>query len=155
MVSGPVSLTFIDLLNLPKGVLRQVGEDLDLALPPQADKWQLASILARVERGDIESIEPGFLFAGSTSVTFLRLAEPHGDKGQGNGAASLVRQPLTGESIAEDDVRRALNGTVEHDPFDESGRPAEITEKPQLIAARPQQDGTMVLTFAVAKRVTH
>lgn len=144
----PVSQRFIDLLNMPGPALRRLAAEQNVEYRPGAGKWDIARAVARsTSREELEDASDGFLYAGSTSMSwFLFVAPDDADEDDPD-----TFYPLEGEELDLDDVREALDELSEGDPFDEEDRPDSIDREPKLVLAREWRDG-IVMTFAVAKR---
>ncbi|HEX4188575.1 MAG TPA: hypothetical protein VHY83_11810 [Solirubrobacteraceae bacterium] len=148
----PVPQLVIDLLNVPVPTLRKVaarhgvGEGISTLR-----KWDLAQAVSRIPRGELEAEIGEYLYAGSTSLSWVRLA-PAGE--EINDEDPDAFSGLRGVELSGTDVLRALGEHGDADPFSETARPEEIDETPKLVVAREQDDGYM-LTFAVAKRIGH
>jgi hypothetical protein len=159
---APVSQRFIDLLNVPLAVLRDIGEDKQITGWASMRKWPLAHQLSELPRTELERRTLGFLYAGQTSVTFFRLAPPQkapkDDKKQeppkeGDGASAPAPQPveqpvLEGTALDPKDVDAALRAlSSAGDPYNETSRPASVTREPQLVVARKRDYGSVLATF--------
>lgn len=152
-----VSQRFIDLLNMPMPALRKLAKDREADLPPggAAGKWDLAKAVARTgTRDELEADSDGFLYAGSTAMSWFRLVpEDVVEEDEDNQIVAAEFYPLDAPPLDLETVKAALVNHAEGDPFDEEDRPAEITAKPKLILAREWRDG-ILMTFALAKRLT-
>lgn len=146
-----VSQRFIDLLNMPLGALRQLAEQLDVETSKAMPKWDIARVLAPVSRPDLEEQSDGFLYAGSTSLSWFRLVSINAAI-DGHDSGQLY--PLVGDLIDDEEAAGALDENAEGDPFSEISRPADITSQPKLVVAHERDDG-FFMTFALAKRVGH
>jgi hypothetical protein len=144
-----VSQRFIDLLNMPVGALRALARERDLDIPAGVKKWDLARLLSRVPREELEAQSDGYLYAGSTSLSWFRLIDDDLVIDQDDPSAFYE---FDGEDLDSDAVTTALVEHAEGDPFSETSRPEEITSEPKLVVAHAWEDG-MFMTFAVAKRV--
>jgi hypothetical protein len=146
-----VSQRFIDLLNMPLGALRRLAEELQVDVPPGGKKWDVARRLAAAPRGELEEQSDGYLYAGSTSLSWFRLV-PLDEEIDWDALDDFY--PLDGDAVDDDQVREALGDHAEGDPFSETSRPASITPAPKLVVAHEREDGYF-MTFAVAKRAGH
>lgn len=145
-----VSQRFIDLLNMPVPALKRLAEASGIELPATVSKWDVArAVSSALSRDDLEDASDGFLYAGRTSMSWFRLVEAAEDEDDPE-----LYYPLEGEGLDQDAVIAALTSQAEGDPFSEGDRPAEITSAPKLVLAREWRDGVL-MTFAVAKRLTH
>jgi hypothetical protein len=145
-----VSQRFIDLLRLPVARLRHLADAKGFDLPGDATHWDLARQLSHLPRSDIEEGSQGFLYAGSSSLSWFRLAEGEGPQEDDPDAYHAI----TGESIESEAIETALRSISEHDPFSETERPSMVTKSPTLVVAMERDDGVYLLNFAVARRVT-
>lgn len=145
-----VSQRMIDLLNAPMPTLRKMARARELPVS-NVRKWELASALSRLSREELEQGAEGYLYAGSTSLSWIRFVP-----------ANMVIEeddldavyPLRGEELPADRVPDVLRAHSEGDAFSETSRPDDITEMPKLIVAREWDDG-YILTFGIAKRIGH
>ena len=96
----------------------------------------------------LEEQSDGYLYAGSTSLSWVRLVDD-GEEIDEDQADDFY--PLNGVSLNGKDVIAALENNSEGDPFSETSRPEEITSAPKLVVAHEWQDG-FFMTFAAAKR---
>lgn len=128
-----VSQEFINLLNLPLKRLRSMAEELDVSLPTGARKWDVVKELAKLGPGKLAPQASEWIYAGQTSVTFVRV---------GNGTA-LDEAAVVG---ALTDMCDGVN------PFENDVRPDALTRKPALIHAAKTGD-RMFLSFGVKKPV--
>lgn len=143
-----VSQRFIDLLNMPAPALKRLAADRNVKHSAGASKWDIAQAVARSSsREELEEASDGFLYAGSTSMSWFRLVEPDDAAEDGPDTYYL----LEGEALDLAVVREALEDLSEGDPFDEDDRPDTIDREPKLVLAREWRDGVL-MTFAVAKR---
>lgn len=149
----PVSQTFIDLLRLPAPRLRKIADDLDVGLAKGATHWQTAEILDReVSRATLEENAGGYLYAGSTSLSWFRLIPEQDDPDEDEASRFY---PLYGSGIDREAAIDALRDHSGTDPFDEAQRPTNVTAKPELVCARELDEDTFVLTFVSAGRASH
>lgn len=144
-----VSQRFIDLLNLPMSALLKLATDLQVELPTGARQWDIAKLVARASRDELEDNDQGFLYAGRTSLSFFRLVANDGNISEDD---VEIFRPIPGDALDHDAVVAALQECADCDPFDENDLPADITKEPILVLARDWQGG-IILTFAAAKRV--
>lgn len=144
-----VSQRFIDLLNLPMSALLNLAGDLQVELPAGGRQWDIAKLVARASRDDLEDNDQGFLYAGRTSLSFFRLIAADGDIDEDD---VEIFRPTPGDALDHDDVVAALRACADCDPFDENDLPENITKEPTLVLAREWKGG-IILTFAAAKRV--
>jgi len=144
-----VSQRFIDLLNLPMSALLKLATDLQVELPSGARQWDIAKLVARASRDELEDNDQGFLYAGRTSLSFFRLISDDGNISEDD---VEIFRPRPGDALDHDAVVAALQACADCDPFDENDLPADITKEPTLVLARDWQGG-LILTFAAAKRV--
>jgi hypothetical protein len=150
--SLPVSQTFIDLLRLPAPTLHKIAKNLDVPLANGATQWQAAEILDReVSRAVLEEQAGGYLYAGSTSMSWYRLI-PEQEDPQEDAARYY---PLYGDEIDRQVAIDALKDNSDTDPFDEAQRPTNVTAKPELVCARSLDEDNLLLTFVVARRIGH
>jgi hypothetical protein len=145
-----VSQRFIDLLNMPLPALRRLASDTGIQINLGVDKWTIARAVAALPREQLEQASDGFLYAGSTSMSWFRLIPEDEDV---DTADADLFYPLQGEPLDPQEVREALEEHAEGDPFSEEDRPQEVTGSPKLVVAREWRDG-FLLTFAIAKRAT-
>lgn len=159
-----LSQRFIDLLNVPLDVLKELAEEKKVPGFASMSKWALAQHLDRLSRADLERKTKGFLYAGRTSVTYFRFDHPpkkpdgDGKKGaasgstDGDGAApptSLEELVLEGVPLKRANVDRVLRELGNGNPFNEAKRPSPVTRDPQLVFARRRPDESVVMTFVV------
>jgi len=144
-----VSQRFIDLLNLPMSALLKLAGDLQIELPAGGRQWDIAKLVARASRDDLEDNDQGFLYAGRTSLSFFRLIAADADIDEDD---IEIFRPTPGDALDRDDVAAALRACADCDPFDENDLPEDITKEPTLVLAREWKGG-IILTFAAAKRV--
>jgi hypothetical protein len=128
----PVSQEFINLLNLPLGRLRDIAEELDVSLPSGARKWDVAKELSKQSASKLAPHAGEWIYAGQTSVTFVRLGD--------------------GSPLNEAAVIQALTDMYGTDPFASDIRPEVLTQKATLIDAT-KADGRIFLSFGVKKPV--
>ena len=148
----PVSQRFIDLLNAPLPVLRAVARSHEMETRGVL-KWDLARRLAQMPRPALDEETHEFLYAGSTSLSWLRLIPEAEDV---NREDSATFYPMRGVDLPAARVIAAIHESSEGDPFSEEDRPGEIDQTPKLVVAREWDDGdAYILTFAVAKRTGH
>jgi hypothetical protein len=147
----PVSQRLIDLLNAPMPVLRRLASEKGISLRSNPRKWELANRLSSLPRDELEQATEGYLYAGSTSVSWIRLMP---DDAAISSDEPADFYPLHGTELPPDEIPNALREHSEADPFSETARPQEITERPKLVVAKEWGDGYL-LTFAFAKRVGH
>jgi hypothetical protein len=168
---------FIDLLNVPLTVLRDIGKDRKIPGASAMSKWALAAQLAPLRRDTLEELTRGFLYAGRTSVSYFRLDDPaisveaqaagtqDGEAeapGDQDGEAAAPRdqdeaeaaapEALEGRELDPEGVRQALAEMSGEDPFSETNRPA-VDDEPKLVVARERPDGSLLLTFVVQQSV--
>lgn len=145
----PVSQTLIDLLGLSVAQLRSLAADLDVAVPAQAQQWDLALALQHVPRQRLEEHSGEFLYAGITSLSWFRLIDEEADLEE----IDSPFYPLVGEEV---DPQLVIDALSEDDnPFDEAVRPTEVVARPQVVAARQLGEDEFVLTFALARSRGH
>jgi hypothetical protein len=134
---------------MPLGALRALAEERNLDVPAGTKKWDLARLLSRAPRRELEAQSDGYLYAGSTSLSWFRLVneEVDIDEEHVDDFYPLKGEPLDGGAVIE-----ALAANAEGDPFSETLRPDEITSEPKLVVAHERDDG-FFMTFAVAKRI--
>src|SRR3954452_8791638 len=129
-----VSQRFIDLLNMPMPALRKLAKDREADLPPggASSKWDLAKAVARTgNRDELEADSDGFLYAGSTAMSWFRLVpEDDLERDDDNQIVAAEFYPLEAPPLDFNTVKEALVQHAEGDPFDEEDRPQEITSKP-------------------------
>lgn len=145
----PVPQTLIDLLRVPTPELRKLAADLNVELERGADQWAMAQALASIPRSRLEEFAGNYLYAGTTSLSWVRLVPIDEDPSED----SSRFYPLYGSELEREEVMDALAEHSETNPFDESDRPANVTAKPTLVCARESEPGTFILTFAASKRV--
>lgn len=104
-----VSQRFIDLLNLPAGQLEALAERVGIEIPRGTKKWDAARQLAHLSRVDLERHGGGYLYAGSTSISFIRLV-PKVEPGTGGDEEQTARAPLAlrAAGVAKNDVERCV-----------------------------------------------
>ena len=127
-----VSQEFINLLNLPLGRLRDIAEELDVSIPSGARKWDVARELSKLSASKLAPLAGEWIYAGQTSVTFVRLGD--------------------GSPLEEAAVTQALTDMYGTDPFASDIRPDVLTQKATLIDAT-RADGRIFLSFGVKKPV--
>lgn len=133
---------------MPGPALKRLAQDRKVQYAPGAGKWAIARAVARSgTREELEDASDGFLYAGTTSMTWFRLIDA-ADFDDDDPASFY---PLDGDALDPDDVREALEEHSDGDPFDEDDRPESIDREPKLVLAREWRDG-ILMTFAVAKR---
>lgn len=150
-----VSQRFIDLLNLPAGQLELLAGKAGVEIPAGTKKWDAARQLEHLTRGDLEEYGGGYLYAGSTSISFVRLipgAEAGDDSRSGTERVGIG--PLRAPGITAADVTRVLRELSETDPFDENAHPV-VSDRPALVVARERDDGSFLLTFVVQRQVAN
>jgi hypothetical protein len=146
-----VSQRFIDLLNMPAPALRRLAVEREVDLGTADGKWDVARAVARaLSRDELEEASDGYLYAGSTSMSWFRLVSAVEDIDYDD---ARLYYPLEGDDVELDELKAALAAHAEGDPFDERDRPDEITNQPKLVLAREWRDGVL-MTFAIAKRLT-
>ena len=126
-----VSKEFINLLNLPLSQLEAIAEELDVAIPRDARKWDVVRLLAQKPSNSLAPYTNEWAYAGKTSVTYVRL---------GNG------EPL-GENLIVAALTDMCDGS---NPLTEDIRPESLSSRPALIAAE-KIDGKFFLTFGVKR----
>lgn len=143
-----VSQREIDLLNTPVAVLRQIAA-LHGIERASASQEELAQLLATRPRDELEVDSQGYLYAGKTSVSWIRFV-PDELEIDPDDLASMRGVPL-----ARNEVVDALGAISDIDLFSESSRPSEIGTRPQLIQARarPGAEDDLVLTVAYAREL--
>lgn len=137
----------IDLLNTPVSVLRRMAALHGLERQG-ASHAELAQLLARRPREELETDSSGYLYAGKTSVSWVSLVSA-------DGTIDEDIRVFGGEPLDPDEVIEALVATSDSNPFSETERPADIGSRPQLIHARkrPDTDTDLVLTLAYAREL--
>lgn len=143
-----VTQRFIDLLNVPKPILRAIAEEREIPQAASMTQWQLAERLADLPRDELEAMTKGFLYAGRTSVTYFRLDTPADEDGAAHGADD-ENAALEGAAIRVERVERVLRELSATDPFSEAHRPENVTREPQLVVAHHRDDGSILGTFVV------
>jgi hypothetical protein len=127
-----VPQTFIDLLNLPVGELRKLGEGAGVKLPKALTRWELAWELSHLSRTTIDKIVGDRLYAGQTATSWIVLG--------------------SGKAVGIENLTKALIQMLDHNPFDKPARP-KVSNHPQLADARVIGASKAVLTFVVSKRI--
>ena len=124
----------IDLLNLPVEALRTLIDRGRLSPPPRgATKLEYVNVLtSQLSDAQIEELAGDMLYAGQTSVTWIRLGD--------------------GDPIDANVLAQAIQEVVGDDPFSKSLRPT-VTTRPKLVEAKVRDDGKFVLVFVVSKHV--
>lgn len=165
-----VSQRFIDLLNVPLEVLREIAEEKQVIGYTTMTTWALAEALDSIPRAELEQLTRGFLYAGRTSVTFFRLTEPppkadkkkpaDGEEDADEAAAAPAEEPeepvLEGVPLDEAAFEAALGKmSAAGDPFNDASRPKEVTRAPQLVFARKRDVGSVLMTFVTEGTVAN
>lgn len=128
-----VTQEFINLLNLPREQLQDMAEKLDVAVPSNARKWDLVRALSQISDRKLAANAGQWIFAGRTSITYVRL---------GDGT------PLDeGKLIAA--LTEMCDGT---NPLNDDVRPDALTRKPSLIDVA-KMDGKFFLSFGLQRPV--
>src|SRR6478609_9196632 len=101
----PVSQRLIDLLNAPMPVLRQLAARHNLGVVKETRKWEVAQQLAQLPRNVLEEETGQFLYAGSTSLSWIRLVRTEDNA---DARDPHVTYPMEGVSVSPDRVIAAL-----------------------------------------------
>lgn len=120
----------LHLFNLSIGVLRKLCNDRELAVPAHATKLDLMQALRQVPAAQLEEQARNYLYAGSTSISWIQLG--------------------SGEPIERDALRAAVVEVCGADPFDGEIRPQQVTNVPKLVEVRTL-DEKIAFTFVVRK----
>lgn len=164
-----VSQRFIDLLNVPLEVLREIGDEKEIVGAASMNKWPIAEELASLARSELETLTRGFLYAGKTSLSFFRVDVPPKEKQKADDAENRqtdepapdgdgddAERPedrdviLEGRELEDERVDTVLRTmSPAGDPFDEQIRPAAVTRDPQLVRAIKRDDDSLLLTFVL------
>lgn len=132
----PVPQQFINLLNLSMPTLRRLAKDAGVSVERErggVPKWDYVTALAALPQQALDELVGEWMYAGQTSLTWLRVGP--------------------GEPISLDALRQALRAMHDVDPFEESVRPSEVTDRPRLVDVRVWTEEKVVFTFVVARRV--
>jgi hypothetical protein len=128
-----VSQEFINLLNLPLPELESIAEELDVEIPTGARKWDVVRLLSQVGSKKLAPHASRWIFAGKTSVTFIRLGD--------------------GTPLDRKQVVSALIELCEgENPLTTNVRPEELTRRPALVDAT-EFEGKIFLSFGLKKPV--
>lgn len=129
----PVSQDFINLLHLPVAELETIAEALEIEIPKGTRKWDLVRLISRASTQKLTAHAGQWIFAGKTSVTFIRLGD--------------------GSPLDRDQIVAALTDMCDgQNPFSEDVRPAELTSRPALIDAT-EHEGRIFLSFGLKRPV--
>jgi hypothetical protein len=129
-----VSQLQIDLLNLSVDALKTLIRRAQLSPSPSgATKLDYVNMLiGQLSAGEIEDLARDLLYAGQTSVSWIRLGD--------------------GDPIDVDDLVATIREVVGDDPFSKSLRP-NVTRIPKVVEGKIRDDGKIVLIFVVSKPV--
>jgi hypothetical protein len=123
----------IDLFNLSLPALRDLSSRSGKKIAAGATKAEIIEELSDVPRQKLEQDAGDVLYAGNTSITWLRLASGR---------------------FTTEQLRRAITALEDgNDPFAAPLRPAQIGYVPRLVEARSWGTDKIVMTFVVRKRV--
>jgi hypothetical protein len=124
----------INLLNLPLPTLRRLARRAGIETNTDSRKWDVIERLAPLSERELFDAFGEWLYAGSTSITYLRIGD--------------------GRPLDPAAMREQLVDMCNGDPFERDVRPEVVTAMPQLVEAREWGDEKVLLTFAMQKRVT-
>lgn len=124
----------IDLLNLSVDALKGLVNKAGLSPPPSGStKLEYVTLLTKqVSATDLEALAADVLYAGQTSISWIRLGD--------------------GDEVERDALQDAILEVVGDDPFTTSLRPT-VTRTPKVVEAKVREDGKIVLVFVVSKPV--
>jgi hypothetical protein len=128
-----VSQGVINLLNLSLPALRQLAKDMNVKTGPNPTKADLVRALQNFPRAQLEAAVGDLLYAGNTSVTWIRIGD--------------------GMGFTVEELTKAILALEPGDPFAQELRPANITHAPSLVEARQSDPKKVTLTFVYRKRM--
>jgi len=128
-----VSQSVINLLNLSLPALRQLAKDMKVKTGPNPTKADLVRALQNFPRTQLEAAVGDLLYAGNTSITWIRIGE--------------------GKGFTVKELKTAISALEPNDPFEQELRPTSITHTPSLVEARQPDSTKVTLTFVYRKRM--
>jgi hypothetical protein len=150
MTAVAVTSTLVELLNAPRRTLLKVAQQAGIPISRDTRKWDIARALAEKFGDEIPEEAAEYLYAGQRSISWIRLIPESEEFAIGDPEYTY---PMRGMKISKEEVESALASEFNReDPYDIEERPEIILEgQPQLIVARPHEDGVLFL-FAIAMR---
>jgi hypothetical protein len=151
---------FIHLINLPVLYLKHLAQETDTSFPANADKYEIVRRLAQLPKATVEELAGGRLYAGQTSVNWVRLVGPVEEEEAVDADGNVTNEDSLGNAFDGDPVemsalKDALRTVVGADPFAAQTRPNDVTTAPKVVEAIELDNDRVLLTFVVAKRVNH
>jgi hypothetical protein len=143
----------IDLFNLSLAALRHLAKEAEVKVAAGATKAELISALSeKVDPGVLQQRAADLLYAGNTSITWVRLGPSASSDGDSEAAVVGVAATEPGGGFAVDEFRTALTDFVGADPFNIELRPP-VTGTPAVVEAQEWSSDKILLTFVVRKRI--